>query len=184
MGVIYFLIKKALITNCCTRSTEAGPSKVGIMNPQPLSGHQVGCLLDQAPPSPDSVCHVALTHNIESSLHRCGGTAGSVGGTATVQTPVLHPSHLYGNGADIQVPPTGCGSGVRLSDWPRPHHRGGNRAADSAGQDGLLADAHHRSIQLRDNWWVHWKRGMEGGREGGKLGMEMFAVVKFYCYGC
>ena len=119
------------------------------------------------PPPPDSVCHVALTHNIESSLHRCGGS--SVGGTAGVQTPVHCSSHWYGNSADIEAP-TECRSRVRLSDWPRPHHRGGSRAVDSAGQDGLLADAHHRSIQLRDNLWVHWKRGMEGGREGGREG--------------
>ena len=146
---------------------------------------QVGCLLDQSSPPPPqavSVCHVALTHNIESSLHRCGSTAGSVGGTAGVRTPVLHPGHRYGNGADIQVSPTGCGSRVRFIDWPRPHHRGGDRTADSAVQDGLLADAHHWNIQRHDNWWIYREGERDGGREGGKLRMEMFAVVN--CYGC
>ena len=106
---------------------------------------------------------MALTHNIESALHH-GGIASSIGGSAGVRTPVHHPSHHYGNGADIQAP-IECRSRVRLIDWPRPHHRGGDRAVDSAGQDGLLADAHHRSIQRCDNWWIHWEGGREGGRE-------------------
>ena len=68
--------------------------------------------------------------------------------------------------------------------WEPSQVHGGDRTVDSAVQDGLLADAHHWNIQRHDNWWIYREGERDGGREGGKLRMEMFAVVNCYGYGC